>query len=166
MKLAIRVTYIICACASALLVACAADKTAPATSPAAPAAERGNAAAATDYARQPAGVPAAQPGYPASPSSPQTAPQTTIETLVGPWEELEGARLMLEASNDCYSACRALRSMDRAAGHVCDLQKSGSRCEDAKTAVVRARTKVKATCRTCPDGTTTDETAPIPAPQP
>jgi hypothetical protein len=54
--------------------------------------------------------------------------------------------------------------MDRAAGRVCDIVREGSRCEEAKGAVVRARNKVRATCRTCADGTTTDERAPIPSP--
>ncbi len=69
------------------------------------------------------------------------------------------------AGGDCRNACRALGSMDRAAGRLCDLAQSSDeqrRCEDAKVRVYSARDKVRNTCGTCPD-VTVERSAPVPS---
>jgi hypothetical protein len=81
--------------------------------------------------------------------------------------EVEQAQRELEASmNDCAAACRALGSMERATGHLCELATEHDdrrRCEDAKTAVLRAREKIRASCGSCPGGPSLEKTAPIPS---
>ncbi|MEA2751126.1 MAG: hypothetical protein QOI41_5269, partial [Myxococcales bacterium] len=70
------------------------------------------------------------------------------------------------AGSDCRNACRALGSMDRAAGRLCALSRGDGepqRCDDAKKRVYSARDRVKTTCGTCADGTTVDRAAPIPS---
>jgi hypothetical protein len=81
--------------------------------------------------------------------------------------EVDQARRDLETSmSDCTAACRALGSMERATGHLCDLateRDDRARCEDAKTAVQRARDRIRASCTSCPGGPSLDKTAPIPS---
>ena len=70
------------------------------------------------------------------------------------------------AGSDCRNACRALGSMDRAAGRLCELSRGDGgpdRCEDAKRRVYSARDRVRTSCGTCADGTTVDRAAPIPS---
>jgi hypothetical protein len=70
------------------------------------------------------------------------------------------------AGSDCKNACRALGSMDRAAGRLCELSRGDGepgRCDDAKRRVYSARDRVRTTCGTCADGTTVDRAAPIPS---
>lgn len=105
---------------------------------------------------------AARPSAPMQRSD--AIPASPTNDMMPAWDDFERARIQLDESNGCFSACRALKSMDRSAGRVCDLTREGSRCEDVKSAVVRARAKVKATCQSCLDGTSTDSRAPIPAP--
>jgi hypothetical protein len=116
--------------------------------------------ASNQYAPPPSTVAPAQPGYPPAPPpppAPEGAPQT----------ELERAQRELDvAAGDCHNACRALGSMDRAAGRVCALS-SGSnedkqRCTSAKDRVYSARDKVKSSCGQCPD-TSVDRSAPVPS---
>jgi hypothetical protein len=81
--------------------------------------------------------------------------------------DLSRAQRDLEASmSDCRSACHALASMERATGHVCSMATDHDdrrTCEDAKTTVLRARDRIRASCGTCPDGASLDRTAPIPS---
>ena len=68
--------------------------------------------------------------------------------------EVELAERDLDAtsSSDCSMACRALASLERAAGHLCDLATEADdrrHCEDAKTKVLRARDKIKSACGVC-----------------
>ena len=81
--------------------------------------------------------------------------------------EVESSQRELDvAGSDCRNACRALGSMDRAAGRLCELSQGDGepqRCEDAKRRVYSARDRVRTTCGTCADGTTVDRAAPIPS---
>jgi hypothetical protein len=81
--------------------------------------------------------------------------------------EVESSQRELDvAGSDCRNACRALGSMDRAAGRLCTLSQGDGepqRCDDAKRRVYSARDRVKTTCGTCADGTTVDRAAPIPS---
>jgi hypothetical protein len=74
--------------------------------------------------------------------------------------ELEGA------TGDCRNACRALGSMDRAAGRLCDLTQGDPetrRCDDARERVYSARARVKAMCGQCDGGPSVERSAPIPS---
>jgi len=81
--------------------------------------------------------------------------------------EIESSQRELDVSaGDCRNACRALGSMDRAAGKVCELVQGdgeGRRCDDAKQRVYSARDRVKTTCGGCPGGPSVERTAPIPS---
>jgi hypothetical protein len=81
--------------------------------------------------------------------------------------ELSQAERDLELSaSDCTAACRALASMERATGHLCDLASDlpdRRSCEDAKTKVLAARDRIRASCGTCPNGPTLEHGAPIPS---
>lgn len=69
------------------------------------------------------------------------------------------------AAGDCRNACRALGSMDRAAGHICELSRGSpetNRCDDAKKKLYSARDRVKSTCGTC-EGVSVDRNAPVPS---
>jgi hypothetical protein len=66
--------------------------------------------------------------------------------------ELAARDLDAASSNDCSMACRALASLERATGHLCDLATEADdrrRCEDAKSKVLRARDKIKNACGVC-----------------
>jgi hypothetical protein len=69
------------------------------------------------------------------------------------------------AAGDCRNACRALGSMDRAAGRVCALSQGdeAQRCDDAKRRVYSARDRVKSTCGSCPDGVSVERADPVPS---
>ena len=81
--------------------------------------------------------------------------------------EIESSQRELDvAAGDCRNACRALGSMDRAAGKVCELTQGteeGRRCDGAKHRVYSARDRVKTTCGSCPGGPSVERTAPIPS---
>jgi hypothetical protein len=81
--------------------------------------------------------------------------------------EIEAAQRELDmAGSNCTAACRALASMDRAAGHLCELALGGDeirRCEDAKDRVRAARDRVRAACGRCERGPSVDRNAPIPS---
>lgn len=69
------------------------------------------------------------------------------------------------AAGDCRNACRALGSMDRAAGHICELSRGSpetNRCDEAKKKLYSARDRVKSTCGAC-DGVSVDRNAPVPS---
>jgi hypothetical protein len=108
----------------------------------------------------------------ASPAPPYPAPSATGATPANAAareadRELESAQRELDvAAGDCRTACRALASMDRAAGHLCALAEGPddrARCEEAKVKLRAARDKVRATCGECPGGASTDRNAPVPS---
>jgi hypothetical protein len=133
---------------------------------------------AAKEARAPEATPNATPAQPAGPppssvAAPETATggsgaassrELALQRARG---ELDTARRELDvAASDCRAACRALGSMDRAAGHLCALasvQTDRDQCEDAKKSVRGARDKVRATCGSCPGGPSVDKDAPIPS---
>jgi hypothetical protein len=86
----------------------------------------------------------------------------------GPWNDLVRAERALEASaGSCTAACRALGSMDRAAGQLCKLASSpedAGRCDDARGKLIAARERVRTACGSCPGGATVDPKAPAPSP--
>jgi len=81
--------------------------------------------------------------------------------------EVESSQRELDvAGSDCRNACRALGSMDRAAGRLCELSQGadeGNRCNDAKQRVYSARDRVRTNCGSCPNGPSVDRAAPIPS---
>ncbi len=111
--------------------------------------------------------PAGASAPPAPPRPESESTRSRAASLHAARGELERARRELDLSmNDCMSACRALGSMERATGHLCDLASETDdrqRCEDAKTAVQKARERIRGTCRSCPNGPSLDKTAPIPS---
>lgn len=140
------------------LGACAAGrKGAEAPPPAAPAASRFN--------DQPS-----YPGQPAiaseGPAAPPSAPTTPAAALHQASTDIEASQRELDvAGGDCRNACRALGSMDHAAGRLCTLAQSNDevrRCSEAKIRVYSARDKVRNTCGSCPD-VSVDRNAPIPS---
>lgn len=155
--------------ACVLLAACAAEKPAPKSAEAPSQASGGypeSKPAASAHQYQPQGQPA-QPGMaqpypspPAPPPSPSTAPETPAAKAS---RELDTAERELSvAAGDCNNACRALGSMDRAAGNICKLSTDKPRCDDATTKVRTARDKVKSSCGECKE-TSTDSRAPVPS---
>jgi hypothetical protein len=155
------------------LSACAvASKAPPAASPS-PAAE-----GSYGYAQP---QPGAYPSTPAqAPPPPPPAPQATTPgqpsggapggrslALQSAASDVESSQRELDvAAGDCRNACRALGSMDRAAGRLCELSQGsdeGRRCDEAKQRVYSARDRVKTTCGVCPGGPSVDRTAPIPS---
>ena len=108
---------------------------------------------------------------PATPSASKAEPgggaSSRSMALQGASREIEKSQRELDvAGSDCRNACRALGSMDRAAGRLCELSRGDGepeRCEDAKRRVYSARDRVRTTCGTCADGTTVDRAAPIPS---
>ncbi len=116
---------------------------------------------------------AASPGGPSStatapPAQAQKAAQGGMHESPGNegdamWDAFQRDRLQLDASNDCPTACRALGSMDRSAGMVCTLsgRPTSSHCEDAKSAVRSARSRVHDKCGVCP-GVSTTASDPVP----
>jgi hypothetical protein len=66
--------------------------------------------------------------------------------------ELHDAELELASAGDCATACRALRSMERAASHLCALEATDEdrrACDDARARVAAARDRVQRTCGGC-----------------
>jgi hypothetical protein len=119
----------------------------------------------TPSAQESAAPPAPAPASPAAPADRDTAGrQATMRRAAA---DLRSAQQQLEASmGDCVAACRALGSMERATGHMCDLATATDDrrlCEDAKTRVLAARDRVRATCGTCPGGPSLERSAPIPS---
>jgi hypothetical protein len=70
--------------------------------------------------------------------------------------QLSEARRMLDVAagqRDCANACRALDSMERAAGQICELARSTEErrtCKSAEDQVGTARERVKNACGECP----------------
>jgi hypothetical protein len=77
-------------------------------------------------------------------------------TLENEMRQLQGAL------STCDVACRSLASMERAVKIVCSLTQGEdqARCEEARKRLREARTRVRASCKTCQDGTQTDPDAP------
>lgn len=129
-------------------------------------------------------APAASPGAGYAPSGPESpfaertpglgqskaaASPQAFDSLTGSlspgfrssFEDFLVAELALShASDACSDACRALRSMVRAAERMCALASSDEeavRCEAARGRVRGAREHVRRACRVCPDGPPLDE---------
>ncbi len=74
---------------------------------------------------------------------------------------------MLSAGQDCAAACRALRSMQRAASHLCAMASNDEereRCRSAQERVRAARERIRAACTQCVGGPSLDPSAPIDEP--
>ena len=111
-------------------------------------------------AAPPAGAPPAAADAAESHGSRQAALRAARAELAVAERDLESGQA------ECAAACRALGSMERATGHLCDLATDTDdrrRCEEAKTRVLRARHRVRTACGTCPDGPILDPSAPIPS---
>ena len=149
-----------------------------------PGSPSGAAAASQDqaYAQPPpAPPPPAPPSAEAAPTTPSStstakpaqpngaggASLTRSAAIQSASRDVEASQRELDvAGSDCRNACRALGSMDRAAGRLCELSQGGGepqRCDDAKKRVYSARDRVRTTCGTCADGTTVERAAPIPS---
>jgi hypothetical protein len=126
----------------------------------------------------PSEYPEATPGQPPPPppsaETPAAAGGSTggqvQAALVQARAELDEADRELQTSaGDCAAACRALASMERAAGRLCSLAVEPDdrrRCDDARRKVREARDRVRQTCNTCPGGPSLDPNAPIPSTSP
>lgn len=155
-----------------LVAGCAAAPKSPSQEPAAPA----SAATAEGSSSTPAGYPQATPEpapspepapvSPADKGAPKQDAPGASRSSVEVRGELDRAQRELDiAGGDCRNACRALGSMDRAAGRLCELARSSDerdRCGEASTKVKTARDKVKRTCGSCPD-VTVERDAAIPS---
>jgi hypothetical protein len=152
----------------------------PAAAPYSPAQSPPGGAPAGAASSPSAGYPALSP--PASPAAPPpaaadaSASSTTgkegdesgrTAALGRARSDLDAAERELQTSaGDCANACRALGSMERATGHLCELASSledRRRCEEAKTKVLAARDRVRGTCGACPGGPSLERSAPIPS---
>jgi len=189
----IRRAVLSCAVVAVACSGCAAAKSSP---PSAPAGQSygtagypsGAAAMSQDapYAQPPPAPPPPAPVTPSAESAPSSSTPPSPSTAKpaqpsgaggassGRSAALQSASRDVEASqreldvagSDCRNACRALGSMDRAAGRLCELSQGGDesqRCDDAKRRVYSARDRVRTTCGTCADGTTVERAAPIPS---
>ena len=92
--------------------------------------------------------PTAPPPYP----TPTPTPVDDVPHAQAKFEE--SAQLFTNAGTDCSKMCKALASMERAAGHLCDLVKDGvatdkKKCTDAKARLDHARDRVMSTCGGC-----------------
>ena len=137
---------------------------------------------AAGYPQQP-GAPGGQPGAAPPPPAASASTPPQEEPKPGPTpvtpsgravainkasSDIEAAQRELDvAGSSCQNACRALGSMDRAAGHLCQLtreENTHDRCDDAKRRLYNARDKVRGSCGTCPDNQpATDRNAPVPS---
>lgn len=101
------------------------------------------------------------PETPAPATEPPNSERRREAALRNARSELEAASRELDlATGECGSACRALASMERATGHICNLASDDGdrrRCEDAKAKVARARDRIRSSCGTCPDGTSLEK---------
>lgn len=123
-------------------------------------------AAQADATASPPPPPSTAPAQPqgGSASGPATSRSIAIQ---GATNEMERSQRELDvAAGDCRNACRALGSMDRAAGKVCELSRGeddSRRCDDAKKRVYSSRDRVKTTCGQCPGGPSVERNAPVPS---
>jgi hypothetical protein len=104
------------------------------------------------------------PPPPGAPGPPADARAAGLLRAAG---DLESAQRELDvAAGDCRNACRALGSMDRAAGHLCTLAATPDerqRCDAAKNKLYTARDRVRSTCGACPEGPSVERNAPVPS---
>ena len=153
---------------------------APAASPASGASpETPTAAPAPPSSESVRAAPADEQSAPAPASRASAAPEATTASadrergggrqaaLARDRSEIDAAeRILATSAGDCAAACRALGSMDRAAGHLCELAESTDergRCADAKARLRAARDRVLRTCGSCPGGPSLERNAPIPS---
>jgi hypothetical protein len=117
----------------------------------------------------------ARPNAPVSPA--QTGPAQSpgaVDAGKGRGASLARAGTDLEAAQreldrggrDCATACRALGSMDRAVGRLCELARANEetrRCEDARLKLFSARERVRNMCGSCAGGPSVEAGAPVPS---
>lgn len=162
----------------ALLAACAAgSKSAPSAAPDSgrvggypqqqPGYPTGTSAQSTTTPATPPAPPPPPPSQPYAQPPGQDSPQSRAAAAQSAANEIESSSRELDvAAGDCRNACRALGSMDRAAGRLCGLTQGDNemrRCDDAKRRVYSARDRVKATCGQCEGGPSVERSAPIPS---
>jgi len=102
------------------------------------------------YPAPPAASPVAQPSAPAAGVSAQPVPLLQLHQDFDRTEAQLAAQL-----SDCGAACRSLGALERTAAQLCELAreaKEQSRCDDARRRVALSRSKVRASCKLCPDG--------------
>ncbi len=110
---------------------------------------------------------AAPASAPADDASTRVAPSTVAPAGEGrdssgaSGEFERAARTIDAAPSDCRQACRALGSMDRACGQLCQLD-SDQTCNDDKARLRSARRRVRTSCGSCADGTSVEPDGPIP----
>jgi hypothetical protein len=102
------------------------------------------ALSASQGRKSPAGMPV--PGGTSDAAVPRSAQQAPATSPMRPGET--------ELSSDpCFSACRALASMTRAAAHLCDLAGNADpRCDSAQSRLRSARERVEGSCACGPPG--------------
>lgn len=102
----------------------------------------------------------AQPPPPLSPS--ESSMSRPMRMLADDLVVAESA--MLTAGHDCTSACRALRSMQRAAARLCSIAATDDErevCRRAQERVRGARERVRSSCGQCTGGPSLEPNAPI-----
>ncbi|MCA9647994.1 MAG: hypothetical protein KC492_45190, partial [Myxococcales bacterium] len=99
-----------------------------------------------------------QPGYPAAPGATTEGPMDFSEppepSTLAEWEAyFERNANSLASGFQCFEACRALQSLERAQKRICELLAGGddpqNRCERAKERVAAAKSRVESQCQ-CP----------------
>jgi hypothetical protein len=146
-----------------VLVACAADSKTAAKEPSSMRTTP-SPAGTSAYAAPPPDL-LVTPATPSMGPIPGGAPPPRA-TVAAAASDLESSQRELDvAAGDCRNACRALGSMDRAAGRLCELAQDSEarRCDDAKQRVYSARDRVKNTCGSCPNGPSVDRKDPVPS---
>lgn len=84
---------------------------------------------------------------PAPAPAPAAAPPSENETRPS---AVGASPLAVETSDPCFTACRALASMERAASHLCGLTgEEDPRCDGARVRVRNATERVRAGCPSC-----------------
>lgn len=92
------------------------------------------------------------PPPPQPPVAPRPAAPSPAAAASPPREEREheAPAAPTAPADPCATACSALRSMERATAHLCGLADPGDRrCEEARTRVMNAATRVHSACPTC-----------------
>jgi hypothetical protein len=112
-------------------------------------------------------APTPRPAPPGTAAGGGAASPSRAAALQGAAREVESSQRELDvAAGDCRNACRALGSMDRAAGRLCGLAQEADeqrRCDEAKQTLYSARDRVKTTCGGCPGGASVERSAPVPS---
>ena len=160
-----EVAFVLGAAATLFIYGCAQSKEAasPQSAPASTPAEPNPNGAVMDestMSREPVSAQSAPNTAPSPAAAPPSSDRRREAALRSARAELDTASRELDlATGECGSACRALASMERATGHMCNLASDESdrrRCEEAKAKVARARDRIRSSCGTCPDGTRLD----------